>query len=310
MAHEVESMMYVREVPWHGLGVKVNEALTSAEAIKTAGLDWEVHGRPIFTDSGIQIPGYVANTRTSDNSILGVVTEKYKIVQNKDAFAFTDNLIGPDCRYETAGSLKNGRSVWMLAKLPRTQILDDDVDQYLCFSNTHDGTGAVRVVATNVRVVCNNTLNIALNSAQRSWSCKHMGNISNKLDEAAHCLKLANKYNSELAKYADRAAHIKIDEEKTYAAIAELFPITTEMNSRAQQNMKDLRNQFETCLYAVDLSQFYGTIWGIVNAASDFAYHRTPQRMTNTIQENRMKSVLNGNAFLDKVVDMFAIDMN
>ncbi|MBO5711249.1 MAG: hypothetical protein J6R47_00280, partial [Acholeplasmatales bacterium] len=81
MAHEVESMVYVRETPWHGLGVRVEEAMTSAQAIELAGLNWTVETKPIFTENGIQIPGYVSNTRSSDNSILGVVTEKYKIVQ-------------------------------------------------------------------------------------------------------------------------------------------------------------------------------------------------------------------------------------
>lgn len=310
MSHEIESLMYTREKPWHGLGTMVMEAPTSAEAIKLAGLDWEVVGQPIFTDSGIQIPGYVANTRSSDNRVLGVVTDKYKVVQNKDAFAFTDNLIGENCRYETAGSLKNGKSVWMLARLPRTSVLGDDVDQYLCFNNTHDGTGAVKVIATNVRVVCNNTLNIALSSAKRSWSCKHMGDMSNKLTEAAECLRLASKYNMEFAKYAERAANITIDEAKTYAAISELFPITEDMSDRSKQNMKNLRNDFENCIYAVDLSRFYGTVWGLVNAASDFAYHRNPQRLTSTYQERRMNSVIQGNPFLDKVVDMFAVNMN
>ena len=184
------------------------------------------------------------------------------------------------------------------------------MDQYLCFNNSFNGTGAVRVIATNVRVVCQNTLNIELSSAQRSWSCKHMGNISNKLTEAAECLHLANKYNTELAKYADRAANITINEAKTFAAISELFPITEDMSDRSKQNMKNLRNDFQNCIYAVDLSRFYGTIWGIVNAASDFAYHRTPQRNTSTYAERKMNSVIQGNTFLDKVVNMFSVNMN
>ena len=105
MAHEVETMMYVnkeidkvtgeigRFVPWHGLGTPVENAVNSADALQLAGLDWEVDSRPIYTDNGIAIPGYIANTRSSDNKVLGVVSDKYKIVQNKEAFAFTDNLL-------------------------------------------------------------------------------------------------------------------------------------------------------------------------------------------------------------------------
>ena len=304
MSHEVESMMYVREKPWHSLGVRVEEAMTSAEAIKIAGLDWEVHGKPIFTESGIQIPGYVANTRTSDNSILGVVTEKYKVVQNKDAFTFTDNLIGPDCRYETAGSLKNGKSVWMLAKLPETSILDDKVEQYLCFSNTHDGTGAVKVFCTPVRVVCNNTLNIALNGATRFWSCKHMGRMEDKLAEATHTLKLANKYMEELKANADVYAHTKFDMDKVKQVLVELFPINEDDTDRHKANMTKARNEFMVCYFMPDIEKFRGTQWGMINAASDFCSHVQPQRNTKTYQERNFERVVVGHPILDKVVEL------
>ena len=200
MAHELESMFYTsneengRFVPWHKLGTAVDHACSSAEALQLAGLDWEVQSRSIHTDNGIVIPGYIANTRSSDDKVLGVVSDKYKIVQNKDAFAFTDNLLDNEAKYVTAGSLRGGKNVWMLAQLPSTKILGDDFDNFLCFTNTHDGTGAVRVFVTPVRVVCQNTLNLALNTAKRSWSCRHMGNLEAKMHEATRTLELNNKY--------------------------------------------------------------------------------------------------------------------
>ena len=224
MAHEVETMMYVtgaeRFVPWHGLGTPVENAVNSAEALELAGLDWEVNSRPIYTDNGIQIPGYIANTRSSDNKVLGVVSDKYKIVQNKEAFAFTDNLLDGDAKYVTAGSLRGGKNVWMLAELPETKILGDAVGQYLCFTNTHDGTGAVRVFVTPVRVVCNNTLNLALNTAKRSWSCRHMGNMESKMHEATRTLELANKYMEELAKNVRFSFWEKADDTHTVVRFA------------------------------------------------------------------------------------------
>ena len=91
MSHAVESMFYTeREKPWHGLGTAVPDVLCSAEALEKAGLDWNVEARPIFTDNGIVIPNYKANTRDIDNKVLGIVHDRYKIVQNKDAFSFTD----------------------------------------------------------------------------------------------------------------------------------------------------------------------------------------------------------------------------
>lgn len=316
MSHEVESLMYVsneengRFVPWHGLGTPVQSALTSAEALKAAELDWTVEAKPIYTDKGIQIPGYVANTRDKDDSVLGIVSDKYKIVQNVDAFAFTDNLIGKDVRYETAGSLRNGKSTFMLARLPQKKILGDDFENYICFTNTHDGTGAVKVCSTNVRVVCNNTLNLALNTAKRSWTCKHMGRIEDKLQEAQRALQLAEEYTEQLSIYAERAANITIDEAKTYEVIKQLFPISDDASDRMKKNNQDAINDFRNCLVAVDLSPFYGTLWGLVNAASDFAYHRTPTRMTSTYQEGKMNQAIHGCGLLDKVIELCPVSMN
>ena len=118
MSALIETMMSVREKPWHGLGVIVKDAPTSAEALRLAGLDWKVERQQLMLPNGRAIPDQYANVRTSDGSVLGLVTGKYQIVQNDEAFAFTDNLIGGDVRYETAGSLMGGKRVWMLARLP------------------------------------------------------------------------------------------------------------------------------------------------------------------------------------------------
>ena len=106
MAANVESMFYVREKPWHGLGVKVQEAPSSADALIQAGLDWKVLQEPIYTEKEEVIEGYKANIRDTDRKALGVVTDRYKVIQNQEAFAFTDELLGEGVRYETAGSLQ------------------------------------------------------------------------------------------------------------------------------------------------------------------------------------------------------------
>ncbi len=118
MSANVETMFYVRETPWHGLGTKVMEAPDSETALTAAGLDWKVLQEPVYTGEGELVAGYKANIRDSDRRVLGVVTDRYKVVQNQEAFAFTDELLGYGVRYETAGSLQNGKKVWMLAHLP------------------------------------------------------------------------------------------------------------------------------------------------------------------------------------------------
>ena len=153
MSANVETMFYVgRQTPWHGLGISVEEALNSEDALNTAGLNWRVNQTPIFTPDGQMIENYKANVRGSDNEILGVVTDRYQIVQNEEAFAFTDALLGEGVRYETAGSLASGRRVWLLAKLPERYIIAGErVEPYLVFSNSHDGSAAIRVASEHGR---------------------------------------------------------------------------------------------------------------------------------------------------------------
>ena len=154
----VETMFSVRETPWHELGTIVNDAPTSEDALRISGLDWKVVQDDVFTDSGERITGYKANIRDTARKILGVVSDRYKVVQNTDAFSFTDELLGQGVRYETAGSLQDGRRVWLLARMPKEYIGgSDEICPYLVFSNSHDGTGAVKVAITPVRVVCNNS---------------------------------------------------------------------------------------------------------------------------------------------------------
>lgn len=307
MAHEVESMFYTeRQVPWHGLGTPVREALKSVDALKMAGLDWDVIQQPVFLEGmSTPIPNYKANVRSSDNAALGIVSDRYRIVQNKDAFDFTDSLIDSgEVFYETAGSLKHGRTIWLLAKMPEQKILDDKFDPYLCFTNSHDGTGAVNVCMTSTRVVCNNTLNIALRNAQRKWSCRHTGNIKDKMLEARHTLELANIYMNELNTFAEQMASEKLSETDSNKIIDELFKTDESMSQRQINNINDSKEQFIICTLAPDLMNFMHTKWHMIQAAADFASHSTPNRMTSSFNKNRWGKILNGHPFLDKVTQM------
>ncbi len=312
MSAAVENLMYVsneengRFVPWHGLGTPVEEAPTSHEAIRMAGLDWNVDSKPIFTDNGIEIPGYKANTRDIDGSVLGIVSDRYQVVQNKEAFEFTDMLIGEGCTYETAGSLFDGKKVFLLARMPQTKILGDEVDPFLCFTNNHSGTGSIQVCLTPIRVVCSNTLNLALNEATRKWSARHIGDMNSKLAEAKHTLMLANTYMENLDIEADKLANIKISTDETMKIIEELFPIEENVSERKKATIVQVRNEFIDCLNAPDIAKFKGTGWGMINAISDFASHHTPQRNTSTYQEHNFDRIINGHPMLDTMLKLVA----
>ena len=149
MSANVETMFYVRKKPWHGLGTEVKEAPTSADALIYAGLDWEVVQEDVYTGHGSPIPGYKVNLRSSDGSALGIVSDRYKVVQNEDAFRFTDDLLGAGVTYETAGALQGGRKVWMLARMPHRYIIaGDEIAPYLVVMNSHDGSSGIKVAMT------------------------------------------------------------------------------------------------------------------------------------------------------------------
>lgn len=307
MAALVETMMYVREKPWHGLGTRVEEALTSAEAIEKAGLDWNVIPCPVFDDRHIQIQGYTANTRDKDNAVLGIVGSRYSIVQNKEAFDFTDALIGEGMKYETAGSLKGGRQVWLLGKMPETEILGDKLEPYVCFTNTHDGSGAVRVCMTPVRVVCNNTLNFALSTAKRKWSCVHKGNIQGKLSEARQTLGLMDLYLKNLAETADYLACAPFYEPEVMAALKKMLPITDKTTERQKKTIQETKEGIIQCSFAPDLVPFLDTKWGFLNAVADYVAHSDPIRETKNWQENRFATIVAGHPLLDKAFEVMGV---
>lgn len=305
MPAEVENIVYVsneqngRFVPWHGLGTAVESAPTSSEAIKLAGLDWRVTSNPMYTEGGMLIPNYKANIRETDNKVLGVVSDRYQIVQNSDAFDFTDAMIGEGCKYETAGSLFGGKKIFLLAKTDTVKILDDEVEPYVCFTNNHDGFGSIKCCMTPVRVVCNNTLNLALSKAKRVWSTNHVGDLASKLEEAKYTLGMANNYMQELAKEADVLAHTKVTEDEVAKILNEMFPVNTEDSDRRKRNIEEVKNNFYVCMFAPDILKFKGTAWQVMNAMSDFATHTAPKRATETYKENNFDRVLNGHQFID-----------
>ncbi len=307
MAANVESMFYVgRQKPWHNLGTQVEEAPDSREALILSGLDWDVEQRSIYTQDGVKISGYKANVRAQDHTILGVVTDRYKVVQNRDAFSFTNYLLGEGVRYETAGSLMNGRKIWLLAKLPTRYIINgDDIMPYLVFSNTHDGSGAIKIAMTPVRVVCNNTLNLALNTAKRIWSFNHVGDIDNKLEEAKQTLFLAENYMSELGKSFEQLNKIRVSDVAAEEYIKVLLPIDKDASSTTEKNTikqrEDLKRRY---LYAPDLKSVGKNGYRFINAVSDFATHSRPIRETKNYREIMFNKTIEGNPLTDKAYKM------
>ena len=283
MAADVETMFSTREKPWHGLGTIVAEALNSGEALEAAGLNWKVVQKKIYTGDRKLIPGYRANVKDSDHRLLGVVSDRYRVVQNEDAFAFTDALLGEGVRYETAGSLQSGRRVWLLAKLP---------NEY-------------RVAMTPVRVVCSNTLNLALNTTKRCWSAKHTTNIADRLEEAKETLLFAESYMTALGAEFEELCKVKMSDKKVMESVKELLPMKDDMTIQQKKNVRNLQEDLKRRYFdAPDLQYTGKNAYRFVNAVSDFATHNKPLRETVNYQENLFMRTMDGNALIDRAYRM------
>lgn len=306
MAANVETMFYVREKPWHGLGTRVMTAPDSKNALIYAGLDWKVLQKPVYTEDNHLIPGYKANVRDSDEQVLGVVTDRYKVVQNGEAFAFTDELLGFGVRYETAGSLQNGRKVWLLAKLPQEYIITgEQISPYLVFFNSHDGSGAIKAALTPIRVVCNNTLNLALQTAKRTWSTIHTGDIRSKMKEAEESLLLSRKYMAALGAEIEELQKKKLSDKQVMDYIEILLPMEENATPQQKKNICRLREDIQMRYFdAPDLKNVGKNAYRFVNAVSDFATHATPLRKTANYKENIFARTVDGNPMIDRAYQM------
>lgn len=291
------------EVPWHGIGAVLDGVLTSDEAIKEARLEWLVNQIPLYTATNWAeaIPGYLANVRSDTNEVLGIVSERYRVAQNKDVFAFADELIGNGkvpCEYETAGSLFNGRRVYMLINMPKGRIVGDDYQPYLCLSNAHDGSACLQIFLTGIRVVCNNTLSAALNTAKRKISIRHLSLMEQRKDEAIMAMGAASKYFHDLEVFASLLAGKKVNIGKV---LERLFPASQDMSKRQVKSNREVKELIRSILKEKDdLQNFKGTAWGVYNAISDYRSNAEPRRKTSTFADKRMARFIDGDPVMQQ----------
>lgn len=309
MAHEVETMMYAKEVPWHSLGTYVGEEpVTSEIAFIKAGVNWTVEKRPCYNifdelDTAtmeirqriVPVDNHNIIVRTSDNRALGVVSDDYTIVQNSEAFAFVDSLAGPNgvIRYHTAGALRGGQRIWLLAEIMGLDIGPDASDQtkpYICFFNSHDGKGSIRAFLTSVRVVCNNTLTLALQTdAADGISIRHRGNLTDRLQEAQRILGLARGQYEKYSEQTKWLSNTPMSDSEYRMFIRELFDYNE--STQAQKLYAHLEGKF----YSSDES-ICGTRWAALNAVTEYTSHEARTRRVDgaNLSELRFMSNING----------------
>lgn len=285
------SMMYVREVPWHRLGTKLDKPATAAEAIEAAGLGFTVEKMKLRTESpDLPVENHFATVRTDTLDVLGVVGSRYCLIQNKDAFTTFDALVGEgEAIYHTAGVLGKGERIWLLAKLPDYIRVNggDVVEKYLLLTNSHDGSGPVRVKLTPIRVVCENTLALALGGTEQEVRIRHTAQAEAKLKTAHEILGLTNKLYAELDHIFNCMSEKRIGGKALVEYVKTIFPAISdsENRSRITQTREKVLELAETGRGA-ELSK--GTVWGAYNAVTEFVDH---YRMTSVSDAAGLKSM-------------------
>lgn len=278
----IESMMVVGDRLWQRFGVSLDHPATSAEAIVKSGLDWSVRREPVFDARGKEIPRLRAVVRTDRLETLGVVGHRYAELQNGEAFAFMDHLVGDGkAVYETAGALDRGRQVWLLARIPGDVWVtsEDPVGKYLLLTNSHDGQSPLRALFTPIRVWCKNTLRAALAQGKASGvSIRHVGNILEKAEEAKRLLGISEKYFDSFGEEAQAFAGRDLLRQEAARYFEELIPSPKEGDpTRAQVTRETLLRLFEAGK-GNDLPSVRGTLWAALNAVTEFVDHERPTR--------------------------------
>lgn len=278
MASEVEQMFSVKETPWHKLGRVVREAPSVEDAIQLAGLNWQVEMRALQTVNGaLKVPER-AIVRSSDESVLGVVGSDYVPLQNDRAFEFFNPFLeSNECSLETAGSLRQGRRIWILAKLNRDPIKitkNDVVQKFLLLSNSHEGYSSVRVGFSPVRVVCANTLAMAHDNKQSQLlRVRHQSTMLENLDQVREIVNTANASFEATAKQYRALAECAVNESDVKEYVKLVFfdkKIETErMELRLEKMTETITRLFETGR-GNDTKGTRGTAWALYNGVTEY----------------------------------------
>jgi len=294
MSANVQTMMSVGELPWHKLGKVVTGLQTSKEAIVQAGLDWQVRkvaneytvkmgkSKVKMVGKGFQV------VREDNNESLGNVGNRWEPQQNREGFAFMDEVIGRKAAvYTTAGALGRGEKVWMLAKIPTSITIggDDVVDKYFMIANSHDGSKAIKFMITSIRVVCSNTLNLAISEAEKGekiFSIRHGANAANKVQKVIEYLGVANKKFDDFADLAKVMTKVKINTKAFDNFLGLVTGIDMEdVHGKKESIIEDLKNSFENSPGS-KLVTARGSLWGALNAVTHYTNFVRPTRVTKT----------------------------
>lgn len=274
----------MRTSTWTNIGKDVTACKDMEQVLQMSGLNYEVEKRPVFMRSDIGLaenPNWSAvenrfvTVRTDESKMYDVVSDKFEIIQNRDAFDFV-KYMGDKLSFEKAGETANGM-VYIIGKLPEVNILGDKFTPHVIFRNGFSGKVKITAAICPLRIVCQNQFNFAFKNASNTVQIRHVGNAEAKLEEAREVLKLSADYMQELNLLAENLSATRLSKKSIARVTDYLFPMPTEdMNPFKRKSLEDARSAFMVAHDAEDNRNFRGTAWGMVNAYTDYLTHREP----------------------------------
>lgn len=281
MSHEIESIAWTNEKPWHSLGFNVADTLTPQEMIKAAQLDWTVDTQPMFLSDGNEVTGHRALVRSSDKSILDVVGNAYRPIQNEQAFRFFKEFVeAGGAKMETAGSLRGGKYVWGLANLNSSFKMkgNDEIKGYLLVGCPHEQGKSLIIKFTTIRVVCNNTLTLALRSkGKNEYRFSHrMDFTDDSMSKAKEVLGIARSQLDEFEANAKKIQKIKLNDEECVKILVDIFG-----GNETSPRIEAIMNAYKLAPGAQP-GNGYGLLNGVTYWADHMAARTVDKRLANS----------------------------
>lgn len=294
-----------RKTYFENIGNDVTKCNKIQDVLKSSGLDYRVEKKELYLEDKKHVDNWYATVRDDNNSVLGVVGKDYCVLDNIEGFEFINEIInGNDTMFESAGSWDKGRRAFIVAKTKSLNICGDEFTPYILFTNSHDGSGSIKVMFTPIRVLCSNTIILAEEKAQMKISIRHSKNAKDRLKIAQEVLSANSDYIEKLKRNAEIMNSVDLPREEFIRLVGimtgvEKDNLTNIKRQRAEQTLNEIKERYN----AQDLQRMNETVWRAVQCISDWECHRQVLRETNN-PEIQLYRVMSGMKFLNEFITL------
>lgn len=297
----------MRTATWSNIGHDVAGCRSMEEVLHTSGLDYTVKKVPVALHNSLMRSDIVPNrfaTVNSNGKIYDVVSDKFEVIQNQDAFEFV-NYMGDEVSFVKAGETQSGM-VYVIGALPSMNILGDEFTPYVIFRNGFSGKYKITAAICPLRIVCQNQFNVSFKETNNTVTIRHVANANAKLEEAREVLKTSADFMKQLNYQAEMYAGIKLAPKTLGKVLDHMFPMDglESMNAFKRNTLITAREAFEQAYNHDDNSNFRGTMWGVINAYTDYITHKTASGKVNTRDEGKFVKVTFGTPHVNKIIDV------